>query len=162
MAVTLRLDTDVDIPSGSIVFFTPSDFIGDEIAEITKSSFCHVAIAFKDETGKSLIIECQGGTDKRVVDMDFYKGRIVSVITGYDWHALRDKAMQGLGSQNYDYIECALAGLKDLFREYGVNWSLKSHSSGHICSTFVAQVLGVSDEIVSPGDLFKILTSEAK
>ncbi|MDD4915735.1 MAG: hypothetical protein PHW13_11945 [Methylococcales bacterium] len=138
------------------MFFTAEGFVGAAISTITGSEFCHVALAFEDCEGVCMFVECQGGTPKRVVDWSFYKDRTVCVLPGPHWHRLRDQAMAGLGSEGYDYLEAGIAGLEDLVaRETG--WKLETHASGHICSTFVAQVLGVSDQVISPGDLWRML-----
>ena len=153
----IKIQPDTAINPGAVVFFTGSGFIDSTISEFTGSEFIHVAMAFNDCAGNLLFIECQGGTPKRIVDASYYEGRLVCVYqTHRPWRMFRDQAVQGLGVVGYDYIEAGLAGLEDLVRQE-IGWKIETHASGHICSTFIAQLLGVSNETVSPGDLLKIL-----
>jgi hypothetical protein len=156
--VELQQLEDAEILPGDVVFFCADDWVGEVIAGVTGSEFCHVALAFDDCDEQTLFIECQGGTPKRVVDKGFYAGRQVAVLCGPHWFEIRHKAVEGLGRVGYDYLEAGLAGLADLLaRQAG--WQLETHAGGHICSTFVAQVLGVCSEVVSPGDLFRLLVA---
>ncbi len=147
------------ILSGDILFFTANDLVGKAITEITSGDYCHVAVAFADSTGRLMVLECQGGTPKRVVDLSFYEGRTVAIVgTVKAWGTLRDKAVQGLGAAGYDYIEAGLAGFGALVARE-TNWRLETHASGHICSTFIAQLFGVTDEVIAPAELFELLLS---
>ena len=88
---------DAEILPGDVVFFCADDWVGEVIAGVTGSEFCHVALAFDDCDEQTLFIECQGGTPKRVVDKGFYAGRQVAVLCGPHWFEIRHKAVEGLG-----------------------------------------------------------------
>ena len=153
---------NMPLVSSDVVFFTPSDFIGDEIAEITGGEFCHVAIYFEDDAGGGYFVECQGGTPKRITPVGFYAGRSgVIIFSGVSWADLQKKATEGVGVSGYDYIEAGIAGLSDLIKSQ-TGWSLETHASGNICSTFVAQLLGISYNAISPNDLFNLMREKPR
>jgi len=155
----IRRILSMSLEPGDVVFFTSSDFVGDEIAEITGGEFCHVAVYFEDDTSGGYFVECQGGTPKRIVPIEFYVGRSgVMVFSGISWADLQKKATEGVGVSGYDYLEAGIAGLSDLIERH-IGWTIETHASGNICSTFVAQLLGVSNDAISPNDLFNLMTN---
>ena len=153
------------IKDGDIIFVGGGDdnIIHGVIETFTKSKYFHCAIAFWMTTGdyrELMVVEAQGGADRRVVSLqDFYKGYTIAVVrnTVTSWEDM-DACFEKLGEVPYNYITCAAIGIKDALKKYcGVRVNIGNSPEGEICSEFIARTMKLSNDIVSPQDLFETL-----
>jgi len=144
----------------AVFFLHGESFISLAIEHITDSAFSHVALLFTDAAGNELLVECQGGTPKRIVPIDFYAKQNYTIITtDYHWPTVSKTALHGVGTTGYDYLEAGIAGIEDWLAERNLP-TFEYAPSGNICSTSVALDLSLSDKVVTPGDVYKILADK--
>ncbi len=145
------------IQNGDVVFFDGVKNLVDRlIMFFTSSKYVHVGIAFWMETDvtspkRLMIVEAQGGTNRRVINFSFYQNRNFDVFTSpISWDEMQDAAMEKIGTEKYGWITAVYVGLHDfLLKQYNIKIP-KSNLPGEICSEFVARVLKMTPTEVSP------------
>jgi len=156
------------INNGDLMFVANFDHISSRLIQFaTRSPYSHVAILFWVTTPagdkRLMVVECQGGTTKRVQDFDFYLKRPLNIVAApKDWASYEAAALEYVGVIKYGYIEALYSGFRDFFYDYLGIKIPKLNFKGEICSEFVARVLGMTSEDVTPADLFKALNAPIK
>lgn len=151
------------IKNGDIVFIkNDSSWISKLIHYCTFSSYSHVGIAVWvtiENERRLMIVETQGGTKKRIVNMSIYDGCEMDVFRSPDktWMNIRSEVMDRLGIVEYGWIQAIYIGIREFFMK---KWSIKlpmKNFSGMICSEFVAKVFNLREVYVSPQRLYEQL-----
>lgn len=126
----------------------------------TNSEYSHVGIAFWvtiNNNQRLMIVEAQGGTKRRILNMSFYKNKKLDVIsTPRPWKEYADSATDNLGIVSYGWFDAIYAGFREKFQNY-IYLPQKNLDSGEICSEFVAKQLQLQDTNISPQGLFNAL-----
>jgi len=150
------------IKDGDIIFVRNSPTLTSKIIRFfTNSPYSHVGIAFWATIGgqqRLLVVEAQGGTKRRVVNMGFYSLLNVDVASSpRDWNEYAVDALESIGIQDYGWFEAGYVGLREVLLHY-FNWALSSRDlPGEICSEFVARLLQLPDPHISPQGLARTL-----
>ena len=151
-------DGRLAIKDGDVVFLRGRrTLIGKIIQFVTRSVYSHVGIAFWATIGKQerlFMVECQGNTKKRIVNMSFYQDCNMDIIsTSLPWENISNYALNNIGVVKYGYIEAIYVGLREFLMLY-FNIRLPAHDfKGQICSEFVADTYGMIERHVSPAML---------
>jgi hypothetical protein len=129
----------------------------------TRSKFSHVFIAFSAPIANNkynLLVEAQGGTDRRILTVNYYKNYRFTVVTPpKPWPDVQATALAEIGEVPYSYLEAVYVGLRTwLFNSLTVRLPRLHFDEGQICSEFVASVYGLPQD-VTPQGLFDQLTS---
>src|SRR5271165_4356099 len=155
------------IQDGDIIFFKGNFSIKHPVDSlimlVTGSPFVHCNIAFWCDIGgqqRLMAVEAQGMTDRRILNLSFYKDRQLCVVKAQaDWNSMSSDALSRVATQKYGYFTAVYAGLRDLFVRV-CGWRLpKLNHPGEICSEFVARLEGLSETDISPADLYTALLS---
>lgn len=149
------------ISNGDLIFIRGSKTrpIQSLIMWATNSPYTHCAIAFWaiiNDNYRLMIVEAQGGTSRRILNMSFYEGRDIDVVSSpRDWEEYAVQATENLGIVKYGWLDAIYAGVRDKLNQYGFAISAKNLNSGEICSEFIAKCLNLENVNISPEELFK-------
>lgn len=149
-----------NIHDGDIVFIRGhKSIVGRIIQLVTNSVYTHVGIAFwAVVSGKRrlFMVENQGNSKKRIVNMSFYQGMDLDVMDApKEWRNVSETALNRIGIDKYGYTEAAYVGFREwLSRVFGVTLPAKNFG-GMICSEFVAYVYGMREQNISPAKLMQ-------
>lgn len=152
---------------GDIIFVRESTtFTSKMIRFFTRSEYSHVGVVFWATIGgqrRVFVVEAQGGTRRRIVNLGFYSSHSIDVVTSpRPWDEYASEALESIGVQDYGWIEAAYVGLRD-FVLHQFNYVLPSKDlPGEICSEFVARLLQLPDPHLSPEGLRRALGGECK
>jgi hypothetical protein len=153
--------------SGDIVFVRGTKSILHRlIMFLTSSRYVHVGIVFwiqTDDTSpkRLMIVEAQGRTNRRIVNLSFYDNRDLDVFsTITSWDQMQDTALEKIGIEKYGWITAIYVGIREFALKYFNIRLPKSNFPGEICSEFVARVVGILPAEISPGTLSKTLLSK--
>lgn len=153
------------IQDGDIVFIHGSwrKPIQALIMWVTGSTFSHVCLAFKVQTGgveRLMCVEAQGMTKRRILNLSFYDNRYVTVLAApRDWSEIQDSALEKVGKAKYSMLTTVYVGVRELLHRL-IDVKLPSLDLPHeICSEFIAKVVGLKDTDVSPQALYEDLLS---
>ena len=125
----------------------------------TDSQFIHVGIAFTvcaAGENRVMLAEAQGGTRRRIVNLSFYENLPLTVVrTDKKWDEMGPRVLERFGQERYGWIAAIYAGLRDyLSREW--NFHLKKRNLPHeICSEFVAKILEMDSDSITPQKLYE-------
>lgn len=150
------------INDGDIVFVRGSwrHPIQTLIMFFTRSPYSHVGIAFWIEINKTnrlMIVEAQGGTKRRILNMSYYQNRNLDVVESpRSWESYADVATEKLGEVGYGWMDALYIGLRDFLKGVVV-LPAKDVDSGEICSEFIAKCLEIDEQSLGPGGLFDYL-----
>jgi len=126
---------------------------------MTSSPYSHVGIAFSVTIGgvkRTLVIEAQGGTSRRIISLDFYNNTEFHVVKSpVPFESYSFIALQQVGIQSYSYWDAFVVGLRERLRKtFGIYIIPQGNAKGEICSEFVARMLNVNPSSLSPQGLF--------
>lgn len=153
------------INDGDLIFIrNATTFTSKIIRFFTRSPYSHVGIAFWATIGhkqRLLVVEAQGGTKRRVVNMGFYALHNIDVVSApRNWEEYATEALENIGVQDYGWFEAGYVGLRETLLHY-FNWALSARDlPGEICSEFAARLLQLPDPHVSPQGLVKVLEKQ--
>lgn len=158
----------LEIESGDIVFVrgNHSKFVQSLIMFFTKSPYSHVGFAFWMTTENGLenrlmMVEAQGGTKRRVVNMSFYETRRLDVVTSpVMWNEIEACALSKLGLVEYGWLDALYVGVHDFLLKYFRIKIPHTNMPGETCSEFVAKCLHLKEVHVSPQELFELLMKQ--
>ena len=150
------------IDDGDIVFVRNKKTITARVIQFfTRSPYSHVGIAFWVEIEKQprlMIVEAQGKTKRRILNMSFYSENQLDVIQApKEWKFVYNKALEKLGKVDYGYFEAAYVGLREFLLQYFKITLPTKDLPGQICSEFVASVYDLKRVHISPALLAKEL-----
>lgn len=127
----------------------------------TRSVYSHVGIAFWMKTGnvrRLMMVEAQGGTSRRIVNLSKYAGDDLDVIEApQEWDSVVNTALKKLSEVPYGYFEALYVGIVEFAQQY---WNItlpRKNFDGEICSEFVARVYDLPEKHISPQGLFEQL-----
>lgn len=131
------------------------------IQTVTKSIYSHVGIAFSTtiaDKSRLMIVEAQGGTARRIINMSFYENDSLDVVRApRPWLEYADEALESVGRIKYGWMEAAYVGIREGALKH-FSWKLPFKDfSGEICSEFAARMVGIETHHVSPQGLMDIL-----
>lgn len=158
-------DARDQIQSGDIIFICNKGLFHHKlITWFTRSEHIHVGIAFWTtiEGGPHLMIsEANGGAQRRIVNLSHYKDHDMDIIVApRPWPEISEKTLERLGQVQYNWIQAGYVGVSEKF-QHAFGFSLPDiDMPGEICSEFVANVLGLRYNHLSPAALFKYLHDE--
>jgi len=150
------------IQNGDIIFIRNKGLFHHKlITWFTKSDHIHVGIAFwaTFECGPHLMIsEANGGAQRRIVNLSHYKDHSMDIIKApRPWNEISSRALERLGQVQYNWIQAGYIGVSELFQNtFGINMP-DVDMPGEICSEFVANVLELPYNHMSPAALFRHL-----
>lgn len=154
------------IQSGDIIFVRNGrGFISRTVANIvrffTKSNYSHAGIAFWIDVydqKRLMVIEAQGGTKRRIVNISYYEKHNIDVIQRPEqWAQYIPRAIEKLGEARYGWYQAFYVGVREFLLQY-FNIKLPAFNlPGEICSEFVADVYDLPEKRVSPQLLFEQL-----
>jgi len=152
------------IKDGDIVFVSgnPKRPIQALIMFVTNSKYSHVGIAFWatiNNRKRLFIVESQGGTKTRIINMSFYDGRELDVIIPpLSWDEVYDIALKDIGIKQYGWLDAIYIGLREVLQKY-VRLPSKKFP-GEICSERVARIYKLENTGISPQKLYEELTED--
>jgi len=143
------------IIDGDIVFIKDSpSWVGSVIRFFTKSRYSHVGIAFWITTGgitRLMMVEAQGGSRRRIVNLSKYAGVELDIMKApKPWPDVAPRALEHLSDVPYGYMEAAYIGIVEAMQQYFDVTLPRKNFNGEICSEFVARVLELPSQHVSP------------
>lgn len=151
------------IKNGDVVFIKNGhEFFSKIIHFMTFSRYSHVGIAVWvtiEQQRRLMIVEAQGGTKKRIINMSMYDGCEMDVYRhpNIRWEWISNGVLDRLGVVEYGWIQAIYVGIREYFmKRWGVRLPSKNFS-GMICSEFVANVYGLEDTNISPQVLYEEL-----
>lgn len=150
------------VQSGDIIFICNKGLFHHKlITWFTQSDHIHVGIAFwaKFEHDWHLMIsEANGGAQRRIVNLSHYKDHSMDIICApKPWEDISEKTLERLGQVQYNWIQAGYVGVSEMFdRTFGFKLP-DVDMPGEICSEFVANVLQLPYNHLSPASLFKLL-----
>lgn len=151
------------IKDGDVVFIkNETDFMSKLIRFATFSKYSHVGIAvWVDIEGERrlMMVEAQGGTRKRIVNMSMYDGCEMDVFRDpkTNWNAIKNSVLDRIGVIEYGWLQAIYIGIREFLLK---KWSIQLPSKnfeGMICSEFVAIVYHLDDTNISPQMLYEEL-----
>lgn len=153
------------IEDGDIIFVSSKSFLGWFVRTFTFSNYTHVAIAFWAMVGarrRLFLVEAQGGSRRRIVNMSFYNKDKIDVITApIDWNVYADKATSSLGKVRYGWLDAIYVGIRESLMRTTKFIRLPRYTlTGEICSEFVARMLELPEKQVSPQLLYEQLEKD--
>lgn len=126
----------------------------------TNSKYSHVGITFWatiNNIPRLMMIEAQGGTKRRLINLSYYSDKNIDIITSpKPWEDYCEIALSNIGITKYSWLDVFYIGLKEKLEKY-IKLPSKNLSSGEICSEFVAKCLNYSNTNVSPQKLFETI-----
>lgn len=150
------------IKDGDLVFVCHENRLIPKLISIaTRSIYSHVGIAFWAEINNKkrlMIIESQGFTKRRILNMSYYSAKSFHVLSSpRDISEYIDNALETAGKVKYGYIEAAYVGIREfLLKTFNLKLPFKQFE-GEICSEFVARQMLLPETNISPGLLWDIL-----
>ena len=130
----------------------------------TRSQYSHVGIAFWiTVAGKEhlMVIEAQGGTERRIITMDYYSDTGIDVIRAPRvWSEYCDVAFEQVGKLKYGWREAIYVGLRELLFKYAKIRLPPRDFDGEICSEFAARMMQLDNFHVSPQGLIDALAEK--
>ena len=128
------------------------------------SDHVHTGIAFWVEIEGErhlMITEAQGGAQRRIINLSYYQHRRMDILCSqHEWSDIKDQALERLGQVQYNWIEAGYVGINELF-EHLFDKSLPDiEFEGEICSEFVANVLKLERNYLSPAKLYRYMTKQ--
>lgn len=150
------------IQSGDIIFICNKGLFHHKlITWFTRSEHIHVGIAFwaTIENSRHLMItEANGGAQRRIVNLSHYKDHQLDILTGpREWEDIKDRALARLGQVQYNWIQAGYIGVTEKFESVFGFKLPEIDMPGEICSEFVADVLGLEFNHMSPAALYRHL-----
>ena len=153
------------VTDGDIIFIhKTAGFLNKLIKFFTKTQYSHCAVLFwlKTPSGKRLmLVESQGMTKRRIVSASEYEKDEFDIISSpIPWNMIQESCFKKVGKVDYGYDDAVKVGVRDfLLRNFGIAIKVPAdNDNDEICSSFIAQALGMKDTMISPGDLFEQLT----
>lgn len=129
----------------------------------TGSQFTHVGVAFwaqldGENSPRLMVVESQGGTHRRLLNLSYYKESDLSVILApRPWEHVSSAALERVGKMKYGYLDAIWVGIRERL-QITFNWSLpKFNFSGETCSEFTAKLYLLEETVVSPQTLYEEL-----
>lgn len=148
----------MSIGDGDIVFIKNRKGPLSRIVQFfTRSRYSHVGMAFWMTAGgvaRLMMVEAQGGTDRRIVNLSKYKHDDLDVVHAPKlWGVVANDALSHLSEVPYGYLDALYLGVVEFFQKYfDINLPRKDFP-GEICSEFVARVYDLPEHRVSPQSL---------
>lgn len=156
-----------EIQSGDVVFIhgsklKPFQYI---VMYSTDSLFAHVGLAFwmltEDDERRLMVVEAQGGSRRRMVNMSNYRDRKIDIIKApRPWNKISHIALDrsSLGCTRYGWLDAIYIGLREKLARY--TRLPITHFSGEICSEFIARLLELPKVHISPQMLWEELIKQ--
>lgn len=149
-----------NICDGDLIFFHGHHtLVSKAIQFFTRGVYTHVGIAFWiDICGRKrlMVVEAQGGTNRRILNLSYYEKREFDVISGLQkWENISEDALNSLGQVKYSWIDAVYVGLKEFVKP--VIELPDRNFSGQICSEFVAELQGIEMKSYSPTSLYNTI-----
>jgi len=148
-------DARKTIQDGDIVFVRNKNTVSAKVVRVfTRSLYSHVGFAFWIEAAgkrRLMMVEAQGGAKRRIVNMSYYRENELDIIQAKeDWNIIGDQALSQLGLVSYGWGEAAYVGLREtLLKVFNVQIPRKDFP-GEICSEYVARILKLKKQHISP------------
>ena len=157
-----------EIKGGDVVFVRGkhSKLVQSLIMFFTKSAYSHVGFAFWMTTedgseNRLMMVEAQGGTKRRVVNMSFYEDRRLDVVNSpIAWNEIESCALSKLGLVEYGWLDVLYVGIHDFLLKYLGIKIPHANMPGETCSEFVAKCLHLKETHISPQELFEALMKQ--
>lgn len=157
------------INSGDVVFVLGSKTEFRPIQRLimwaTNSQYTHVGVAFwaqmdGGDTPRLMIVESQGGSTRRILNLSYYKDEDMHVVAGpLGWSEVSGTALERLGEAEYGYLDALWVGIREYIQVVS-NMNLpKFNFRGETCSELVARMFKLRQVVVSPQTLFEELGS---
>lgn len=155
------------IGNGDIVFVKGKrNFLARLIRFATRSHYSHAGIAFWANIGgrdRLMIVEAQGGTRRRILNLSFYSGsELVIVKAPRAWEEYQEEAVERIGKVEYGWTDAIYVGIRELFLKYFHIKLPRANFGGEICSEFIAKMLNLPEKNVSPQLLMEQLIKADK
>lgn len=151
------------IKSGDIVFVRGKKhkLVQRLIMFFTQSLYSHVGIAFWITTNghqRLMIVEAQGGTNRRILNLSFYAGRKLDIVAAPKlWDDVNEEALDRLGQVEYGWLDAVYVGTREfLLKNFKIRLPA-TNFSGEICSEYVARVYQLPKVDISPQGLYETL-----
>lgn len=155
------LRKDIKYNDGDIVFIRKDSLLAKIIMFVTRTKFSHVGIIFDAIIGgetRTMIVEAQGGTKRRLLSFSFYDNCEMKIIKApKDWSDVKDIALQDLGQVEYGWFDAIYIGIREFLNSYCDISIPSANFPGEICSEFVARVYDLEPKNISPGKQFTSL-----
>lgn len=151
------------IKNGDVVFIKNDKGPFSKIIRyFTFSRYSHVGIAVWvtiEHERRLMMVEAQGGTKKRIINMSTYDGNEMDVFRSpnHVWKDISVEVMGRLGIVEYGWIQAIYVGIREFFmKKLSINLPMKNFD-GVMCSEFVAKVFNLDEVYVSPQRLYEQL-----
>ena len=123
----------------------------------TNSEYSHVGICFWitiNNKQRLMIIEAQGGTTRRILNLSFYQGHNMDLMKApKPWIDYADDITSKIGLIPYGWLDAIYSGLREKIQKY-IYLPPKNLDSGEICSEMIAKALKLPITELSPQGLF--------
>lgn len=155
----------LQIKTGDLIFIRNKGLFHHRlITWFTRSQHIHVGIAFwtSIEGEEHLMIsEANGGAQRRIVNLSQYKDHDMDVLESMrPWDEIRSQVLERLGQVQYSWIEAGYVGFSERIKHsLGISLPMIDFP-GEICSEFVANIMEVPQNYLSPAELFRHLHEE--
>jgi hypothetical protein len=151
------------VQDGDTIMFKgrPKNLLQRLIMFVTHSTFYHCGTLFwlhipGLEHPRLMIVEAQGGSRRRIVNLEFYRNANVVILRAKrQWTDMAPEALDGLGIAVYGLVEAVYSGIHDFCLRYFRFKIPRREFHGEICSEFVARLNQLEHtNSVSPGDVY--------
>ena len=145
------------VKDGDVFFLTvdKSNPLSRLTAYITKSEYTHAAFAFwyKD---RLLVAESTNHGGSRIGTASHYSNRGFAIVRApRHWEDIATDALTRSGESGYGWFSAAYIGIRQwMLVNAGIKLPRWTDNKDKACSEYVAEVLGLEDPDISPGELW--------
>ncbi len=147
---------------GDVIFLVVNkkDWMSRLTSFFTKSPYTHAAFVFwyKD---RLMLVESTTHGGIRIVQASTYSDREIDLISAPKaWIDIEGTALGRSGTAEYGWFSAMYIGLREfLFTHFDIKLPADRNNRNKACSEFVSEVLELDDVDISPGLLYKKLSS---
>lgn len=124
----------------------------------TKSEYTHAAFVFwyKD---RLMVVESTTHGGMRIITASHYEDRELDIVAApKNWNDIGARVLEKSGTAKYGWFSAAYIGLREfMFTHFDIKLPEDKTNRNQACSEFVAEMLGLPDNDISPGMLMKYL-----
>jgi len=145
---------------GDILFLhvNRKDFLSSLTSWFTKSEYTHAAFVFW-YGDRLMVAESTTHGGMRIVTASHYSDRELDIVAApKEWKSISARVLEKSGTAEYGWFSAAYIGLREfMFTHFDIKLPEDKTNRNQACSEFVAEMLGLPDNDISPGMLMKYL-----
>lgn len=106
-----------------------------------------------------MVVESTTHGGSRIITASHYHGRNIDLVSApKQWDEIVETALERSGTAKYGWFSAMYIGLREvMFNRFNVKLPQDRNNRNKACSEFVAEVLGLEDVDLSPGQLYNTL-----